>query len=113
MINYQLNELSLGIHLAQELDSTTSSSSTQQTFPGSAVGAGRASTAAAAVPGSGTPGAGPTTTLAGPPATAAAATAAIIPILPLGVATLRDDSTESEQSVTCAHNQLDAYHRIM
>ncbi|XP_033170380.1 adenylate cyclase, terminal-differentiation specific-like isoform X4 [Drosophila mauritiana] len=103
----------------KELDSTTSSSSTQQTFPGSAVGAGRA--AAAAVPGSGTAvavavagaGAGQSATLAGPPATAAAATAAIIPILPLGVATLRDDSTESEQSVTCAHNQLDAYHRIM
>ncbi|EDW78434.2 uncharacterized protein Dwil_GK16424 [Drosophila willistoni] len=50
---------------------------------------------------------------AGPPATAAAATAAIIPILPLGVATLRDDSTESEQSVPCTQNQLDAYHRIM
>ncbi|XP_039153015.1 mediator of RNA polymerase II transcription subunit 15 isoform X2 [Drosophila simulans] len=103
----------------KELDSTTSSSSTQQTFPGSAVGAGRA--AAAAVPGSGTAvavavagaGAGQSATLAGPPATAAAATAAIIPILPLGVATLRDDSTESEQSVTCAHNQLDAYHRII
>ncbi|XP_067641899.1 uncharacterized protein Hk isoform X2 [Eurosta solidaginis] len=51
--------------------------------------------------------------VAGPPATAAAATAAIIPILPLGVVTLRDDSTESEQSVTCTQAQPDAYHRIM
>ncbi|KAH8373228.1 hypothetical protein KR009_007576 [Drosophila setifemur] len=96
----------------KELGSTTSSSSTQQTFPASALGpgAGRAA-AAAALPGP--TAAEQSATLAGPPATAAAATAAIIPILPLGVATLRDDSTESDQSVTCAHHQLDAYHRIM
>ncbi|EDV35217.2 uncharacterized protein Dana_GF22636, isoform G [Drosophila ananassae] len=116
----------------KELESTTSSSSTQQTFPGSAVAACRTATAtataaaaaAAAAAGGGVGGAAvavtgagqtTTTTLAGPPATAAAATAAIIPILPLGVATLRDDSTESDQSVACAHqhHQLDAYHRIM
>ncbi|KAH8238633.1 hypothetical protein KR032_011922 [Drosophila birchii] len=99
----------------KELDSTTtSSSSAQQTFPGRAAATGAAGApASGSGSGSGTATAGQTTTLAGPPATAAAATAAIIPILPLGVATLRDDSTESEQSVTCAHSQLDAYHRIM
>lgn len=51
--------------------------------------------------------------MAGPPATAAAATAAIIPILPLGVAGLRDDSTESDQSLTCSQAQPDAFNRAM
>ncbi|BFG00196.1 uncharacterized protein DMAD_00244 [Drosophila madeirensis] len=98
----------------KELVSTASSSSIHQSFAagvsGVAATAGRAASASTSAVAAVT---GHTTTLAGPPATAAAATAAIIPILPLGVATLRDDSTESEQSVTCAQNQLDAYHRIM
>lgn len=62
----------------------------------------------------GTPPAYHRQTVAGPPIPfAVAALATVAPILPLGVTTLRDDSTESDQSLTYSHSQPDALHRFM
>lgn len=62
----------------------------------------------------GTPPAYHQQTVAGPPIPfAVAALATVAPILPLGVTTLRDDSTESDQSLTYSHSQPDALHRFM
>ncbi len=63
----------------------------------------------------GTPPAYHQQTVAGPPIpfAAVATLATVAPILPLGVTTLRDDSTESDQSLTYSHSQQDALHRFM
>ena len=44
---------------------------------------------------------------------AVAALATVAPILPLGVTGFRDDSTESDQSLTYSHNPPDALQRFM
>lgn len=56
-----------------------------------------------------------TTAVAGstPITFAVAALATVAPILPLGVTTLQDDSTESEQSLTGSQGQSEALHRFM
>lgn len=44
---------------------------------------------------------------------AVAALATVAPILPLGVSGIRDDSTESDQSLTYSHNPPDVLQRFM
>lgn len=44
---------------------------------------------------------------------AVAALTTVAPILPLGVTTLRDDSTESDQSLTYSQSQSEAIQRYM
>lgn len=42
-----------------------------------------------------------------------AALATVAPILPFGVTTLRDDSTESDQSLTCSQVAPEAFQRFL
>lgn len=44
---------------------------------------------------------------------AVTALATVAPILPLGVTGFRDDSTESDQSLTYSQSQSEALHKIM
>lgn len=57
----------------------------------------------------------PVSTVAGstPISFAVSALTTVAPSVPHGAATLRDDSTESEQSLTCSQSQSEALHRYM
>lgn len=55
----------------------------------------------------------PSSALAGSPAAVPLPFTVAAPILPLGIATLRDDSTESDQSLTGSQSQSEALHRFV